>query len=249
MADDTSSSSTASSATPQSGETFATYNPATGEKLADVPRPARTTPSQAIEAARKAFDEGPWPQAERRRARRQAAPDRRAHQRQRGRAGRARGARRWRHHPQGAAGRRAGRGQRVRVVRQAGRGRSPTGSTCAGSPFPASQNYVRYEPLGVCTGIIPWNFPLIMAAWKIAPSIAAGNCSVHQAGVVHVDHRAEAGPAHRRGRPAAGRRQHPRRPGRHASARSWPPTRWSTRPRSPGRPRSAAASCSWRRAP
>ena len=44
-----------------------------------------------------------------------------------------------------------------------------------------------------CTGIMPWNFPFIMAAWKIAPSIAAGNTSRDQAGVVHVAHRARAG--------------------------------------------------------
>src|SRR6185369_9073258 len=34
------------------------------------------------------------------------------------------------------------------------------------------------EPSGVCAGITPWNFPLVMAAWKIAPAIAAGNCVV-----------------------------------------------------------------------
>lgn len=34
------------------------------------------------------------------------------------------------------------------------------------------------EPLGVVGQIIPWNFPLLMAAWKIAPSLAAGNCTV-----------------------------------------------------------------------
>ncbi|HKL15917.1 MAG TPA: aldehyde dehydrogenase family protein [Balneolaceae bacterium] len=34
------------------------------------------------------------------------------------------------------------------------------------------------EPLGVVGQIIPWNFPLLMAAWKIAPAIAAGNCTV-----------------------------------------------------------------------
>lgn len=34
------------------------------------------------------------------------------------------------------------------------------------------------EPLGVVGQIIPWNFPLLMAAWKIAPAIAAGNCVV-----------------------------------------------------------------------
>ena len=35
-----------------------------------------------------------------------------------------------------------------------------------------------HEPLGVVGQIIPWNFPLLMAAWKIAPAIAAGNCVI-----------------------------------------------------------------------
>ncbi len=35
-----------------------------------------------------------------------------------------------------------------------------------------------YEPYGVVAQIIPWNFPLLMAAWKIAPALAAGNCIV-----------------------------------------------------------------------
>lgn len=35
-----------------------------------------------------------------------------------------------------------------------------------------------YEPLGVVGQIIPWNFPILMAAWKLAPAIAAGNCAV-----------------------------------------------------------------------
>lgn len=35
-----------------------------------------------------------------------------------------------------------------------------------------------YEPYGVVAQIIPWNFPLLMAAWKLAPAIAAGNCIV-----------------------------------------------------------------------
>ncbi len=42
--------------------------------------------------------------------------------------------------------------------------------------FPAlSYNYVRREPIGVCGQIIPWNFPFLMAIWKIAPALAAGN--------------------------------------------------------------------------
>jgi len=38
--------------------------------------------------------------------------------------------------------------------------------------------YHYKEPLGVVGQIIPWNFPLLMAAWKMAPAIAAGNCVV-----------------------------------------------------------------------
>jgi aldehyde dehydrogenase len=38
--------------------------------------------------------------------------------------------------------------------------------------------YHFYEPLGVVGQIIPWNFPILMAAWKLAPAIAAGNCVV-----------------------------------------------------------------------
>ena len=43
------------------------------------------------------------------------------------------------------------------------------------------ENMVAYhfkEPLGVVAQIIPWNFPLLMAAWKLAPALAAGNCVV-----------------------------------------------------------------------
>ncbi|MGZ5368125.1 MAG: aldehyde dehydrogenase family protein, partial [Aeromicrobium sp.] len=38
--------------------------------------------------------------------------------------------------------------------------------------------YHFHEPLGVVAQIIPFNFPLLMAAWKIAPALAAGNCTV-----------------------------------------------------------------------
>src|SRR5690606_23038239 len=36
-------------------------------------------------------------------------------------------------------------------------------------------NYTRREPVGVCAAIIPWNFPLQTAAWKVAPALACGN--------------------------------------------------------------------------
>ncbi|KAJ7708132.1 aldehyde dehydrogenase [Mycena rosella] len=38
--------------------------------------------------------------------------------------------------------------------------------------------YTRHEPIGVCGQIIPWNFPLLMFAWKIAPALATGNVVV-----------------------------------------------------------------------
>eukprot|EP00038_Savillea_parva_P008175 m.175217 g.175217 ORF g.175217 m.175217 type:complete len:499 (+) comp13957_c0_seq1:46-1542(+) len=38
--------------------------------------------------------------------------------------------------------------------------------------------YTRHEPIGVCGQIIPWNFPLLMMAWKVAPALACGNVVV-----------------------------------------------------------------------
>lgn len=46
------------------------------------------------------------------------------------------------------------------------------------SPFFPASNSVRREPIGVCAAIIPWNFPLLMAAWKLAPALACGNTVV-----------------------------------------------------------------------
>src|ERR687896_199860 len=46
-------------------------------------------------------------------------------------------------------------------------------------PVPGQMfNYTLREPVGVCGQIIPWNFPLLMAAWKLAPALAAGNTIV-----------------------------------------------------------------------
>ncbi|MBI3625348.1 MAG: aldehyde dehydrogenase family protein, partial [Candidatus Rokubacteria bacterium] len=36
-------------------------------------------------------------------------------------------------------------------------------------------NYTRYEPLGVVAAIVPWNSPLLLITWKLAPALAAGN--------------------------------------------------------------------------
>ncbi len=45
-------------------------------------------------------------------------------------------------------------------------------------PDPSIQSMVVREPIGVCAQIIPWNYPLLMAAWKLAPGLAAGNCCI-----------------------------------------------------------------------
>ena len=46
------------------------------------------------------------------------------------------------------------------------------------SPFPKRTSMNILEPLGVVGQIIPWNFPILMATWKVAPALAAGNCVV-----------------------------------------------------------------------
>lgn len=60
------------------------------------------------------------------------------------------------------------------------------GTAVRNMPAPAAGNYrssartslVRRDPIGVIAQIAPWNYPLLMAAWKIAPAIAAGNAVV-----------------------------------------------------------------------
>src|SRR5690606_10102785 len=47
-----------------------------------------------------------------------------------------------------------------------------------GETIPVKGNHLNYtlrEPLGVCAAIVPWNFPLLIAVWKIAPALATGN--------------------------------------------------------------------------
>ena len=130
-----------------SGETFATHNPATGEKIADVAKAGKEDAVAAITAARKAFDEGPWPRTTRHGARREAATRspscigaKAAEVR------RDRGARRRRHDPKA----------QFADVPGAHRARSSGSPSMAeeqpetvdlpGSPFPPSENYIKYEP-------------------------------------------------------------------------------------------------------
>jgi betaine-aldehyde dehydrogenase len=48
----------------------------------------------------------------------------------------------------------------------------------AGQYLAGYESYVRREPIGVCAQVTPWNYPLMMAVWKFAPAIAAGNTVV-----------------------------------------------------------------------
>ena len=95
--------------------------------------------------------------------------------------------------------------------------------------------YHFHEPLGVVGQIIPWNFPILMATWKLAPALAAGNAVVLKpaeqtpASILYLmapDRR----PAARR----CGQRGQRVRRSRRASR--WPPVTASPRSRSPARP-------------
>ncbi|MEJ7585172.1 MAG: aldehyde dehydrogenase family protein [Acidimicrobiales bacterium] len=160
-----------------SGETFTTSDPATNEAIGEVAKADRADAVRAVEAARRAFDEGPWP--------RMSGMERAAKLRK---VSELIGTKAEKLADMEA---RDGGG----TIKKATFADIPGAQSafewfarCAedeadevelpGSPFPPSQNWVRYEPHGVCTGIIPWNFPFIMAAWKIAPALAAGNTSV-----------------------------------------------------------------------
>ena len=48
----------------------------------------------------------------------------------------------------------------------------------AGEYLAGHTSYIRREPIGVVAQVTPWNYPLMMAIWKVAPALAAGNCLV-----------------------------------------------------------------------
>jgi aminobutyraldehyde dehydrogenase len=55
--------------------------------------------------------------------------------------------------------------------------RAPHG-LCAGEYLPGHTSMIRRDPIGVVASIAPWNYPLMMAAWKLGPALAAGNTVV-----------------------------------------------------------------------
>src|ERR1700687_4740898 len=162
-----------------SGKTFPTYNPATGEILAQVAEGDQADIEQAVSAARKAFDHGPW--------RRLTASER--------------GRLIWKladlleaHTEEFAYLESLDNGKPLTVARaadvplavdlfryMAGWTTKLEGNTIPLSvPYTPGAKYLAYtlrEPVGVVGQIIPWNFPLLMAAWKLGPALATG-CTV-----------------------------------------------------------------------
>lgn len=161
----------------QSGETFPTYAPSTGEKIADVAKAGREDAVRAVEAARRAFDDGPWPKMsgkERAAYLRKAAELIMARQQEiaevEARDGGGTIKKALFADVPGAAGAFeyfANCAETIPDVEERGQ-----------NPFPPAESIVRREPFGVCSGIVPWNFPFIMASWKIGPAVAAGNTVV-----------------------------------------------------------------------
>src|SRR5215510_10119044 len=162
-----------------SGKTFATPNPATGETLARVAEGDAEDIDRAVRAARRAFEEGPWG--------RMTASER--------------GRIIWRigdlileHTDELAQLESLDNGKPFAVAQaadvplaadlfhyMAGWATKIEGNTISISvPYMPGAEYHAYtlrEPVGVCGQIIPWNFPLLMAAWKLGPALATG-CTV-----------------------------------------------------------------------
>src|SRR5216683_3431446 len=159
-----------------SGKTFETYNPATGEPLARVAEGDHVDIDRAVKAARKAFESGPWPNL---------SPS------ERGRLLWKLGDLLEQHLEEFAELESLDNGKPLSVARIADvplavdlfRYMAGWATKIEGSTIPISASgakffaYTLREPVGVVGQIIPWNFPLLMAAWKLGPALAAG-CTV-----------------------------------------------------------------------
>src|SRR6267378_146779 len=163
-----------------SGKTFPTYNPATGEVLAQVAEGDKQDVDAAVKAARKAFETGPWS---------------RMHATQRSKLIWKLGDLLEQNIEQFAMLETLDNGKPLAVARaadvplaadlfryMAGWANKLEGTTIPLSvPYTPKARYLAYtlrEPIGVVGQIIPWNFPLLMAAWKLGPALATGNTVV-----------------------------------------------------------------------
>jgi betaine-aldehyde dehydrogenase len=155
------------------GATRESIDPATGEVVARVAEATREDAERAIAIARAAFDEGPWPQT--------AALDRARLLNRLADAIDANAA-------DFASIETLDCGKPLREAEYdvadaancfryyAGLATKPHGQTFD-VPAP-SQSFTVREPIGVCGQIVPWNYPLLMSVWKLAPALAAGNVCI-----------------------------------------------------------------------
>ncbi|XP_050221983.1 aldehyde dehydrogenase family 2 member B4, mitochondrial-like [Mercurialis annua] len=157
-----------------SGKTFPAYDPRTGEVIAHVAEGDAEDINRAVAAARKAFDEGPWPKMipyERSRILLRFADlvDK--------------------HNDELAALETWNSGKpyeqsvksEVPMLSRLFRYYAGWADKIHGLTVPADGNYhvqTLHEPIGVAGQIIPWNFPLILFAWKVGPALACGNTVV-----------------------------------------------------------------------
>jgi betaine-aldehyde dehydrogenase len=149
------------------------YNPATGQALTKVAEANKAQVEKAIAAARKAFDHGPWPRlsaAERAAFLFKLADKIDENAEELAELETLNGGKPLRESKYDVA-------DAAACFRYyAGLITKPTGQAID-VPAPSVTMVVR-EPIGVCGQIIPWNYPLLMAAWKLAPALAAGNTCV-----------------------------------------------------------------------
>jgi len=157
-----------------SGKTFETPNPATGQVLARIAEGDAEDIDRAVRAARRVFDQGDWgrtPPTERERLLLRIADLIETHADELAQLetldnGKPFTESRHVDIPSAAATFRYYAGWVTKTY----------GETNPSDP--AYFNFTLREPVGVCGQIIPWNFPLLMAAWKLAPALACGNTCV-----------------------------------------------------------------------
>jgi len=157
----------------QSQKTFEVFNPATGQVLSHVSEADEGDVDKAVQAAKKAFETGPWKEmsaADRASLMYRLAELIKQHERQLAEIDALNNGKPI-HEVQGND-----------IPNAVGQFQYFAGWTTknVGQTIPVSGNFLNYtkhEPVGVVGQIIPWNFPLMMAAWKIAPALATG-CTV-----------------------------------------------------------------------
>lgn len=158
----------------QSGKTFPTLNPATGETICQVAEGDKADIDLAVKAARKAFESGPW-------ARMDAAD--------RGRLLARLADAVEKNKDELAALESLDNGKPIAdslaadlpLTVQCYRYYAGWADKIHGKTIPIAGDffcYTRHEPVGVVGQIIPWNFPLLMQAWKWGPALACGNTVV-----------------------------------------------------------------------